>query len=271
LTVVGGINVTESARLAGDDYRTRDILLTEAIATLIAGVCGGVSQSTPYIGHPAYKAMGGRAAYTLACALFVGLGGMLGYIPLMAKILPLACLAPILIFVAYDIVAQSFHATPPSHAAAVCFAIFPSVAQLLRITLDKANSTGLFLRSALEPAVVAEQAKIPLGFADNFGVFVMLANGFILTAMLWGAFLAFLIDHRFAASSVTLAICSALSFFGVIHSVLPTGGIYLPWSAALHGSVAPYHWAAAYALVAVMIVALGASRRSGDTRGDLAA
>jgi len=272
LTVVGGINVTESARLAGDDYRTRDILLTEAIATLIAGVCGGVSQSTPYIGHPAYKAMGGRAAYTLACALFVGLGGMLGYIPLMAKILPLACLAPILIFVAYDIVAQSFHATPPSHAAAVCFAIFPSVAQLLRITLDKANSTGLFLRSALEPAVVAEQAKIPLGFADNFGVFVMLANGFILTAMLWGAFLAFLIDHRFAASSVTLAICSALSFFGVIHSVLPTGGIYLPWSAALHGSVAPYHWAAAYGVVAIMIAALGASaRRSADARGDLAA
>jgi AGZA family xanthine/uracil permease-like MFS transporter len=271
LTVVGGINVTESARLAGDDYRTRDILLTEAIATLIAGVCGGVSQSTPYIGHPAYKAMGGRAAYTLACALFVGLGGMLGYIPLMAKILPLACLAPILIFVAYDIVAQSFHATPPSHAAAVCFAIFPSVAQLLRITLDKANSTGLFLRSALEPAVVAEAAKIPLGFADNFGVFVMLANGFILTAMLWGAFLAFLIDHRFAASSVTLTICSALSFFGVIHSVLPTGGIYLPWSAALQGSVAPYHWAASYALVAIMIAALGANaRRSADATGGLA-
>ena len=272
LTVVGGINVTESARLAGDDYRTRDILLTEAIATLIAGVCGGVSQSTPYIGHPAYKAMGGRAAYTLACALFVGLGGMLGYIPLMAKILPLACLAPILIFVAYDIVAQSFHATPPSHAAAVCFAIFPSIAQLLRITLDKAAPNGILLRSALDPHMVAETAKIPLGFADNFGVFLMLAHGFILTAMLWGAFLAFLIDHRFAASSVTLAICSALSLFGVIHSVLPTGGIYLPWSPSLQGSVAPYHWAAAYAVVAIMIAALGASaRRSADARGDLAA
>jgi len=272
LTVVGGINVTESARLAGDDYRTRDILLTEAIATLLAGVCGGVSQSTPYIGHPAYKAMGGRAAYTLACALFVGLGGMLGYIPLMAKVLPLACLAPILIFVAYDIVAQSFHATPPNHAAAVCFAIFPSVAQLLLITLDKANSTGLFLRSALEPAVVAETAKIPLGFADNFGVFVMLAHGFILTAMLWGALLAFLIDHRFAASATTLALCSVLSLFGVIHSVLPTGGIYVPWSAALAGSAAPYHWAAAYALAAVMIVALGSTAGSrAGARDDLAA
>src|SRR6185295_2992880 len=114
--------------------------------------------------------------------LFVGLGGMLVYIPLMAKILPLACLAPILIFVAYDIVAQSFHATPKEHAAAVCFAIFPSVAQLLRITLDKANP--VLLSSALDPHMVAEVAKIPLGFADNFGVFVMLAHGFILTAML---------------------------------------------------------------------------------------
>jgi adenine/guanine/hypoxanthine permease len=272
LTVVGGINVTESARLAGDDYRTRDILLTEAIATLIAGVCGGVSQSTPYIGHPAYKAMGGRAAYTLACALFVGLGGMLGYIPLMAKILPLACLAPILIFVAYDIVAQSFHATPPNHAAAVCFAIFPSIAQLLRITLDKAAPEGILLRSALEPHVVAETAKIPLGFADNFGVFLMLAHGFILTAMLWGALLAFLIDHRFKACASTLALCSLLSLFGVIHSVLPTGGIYVPWSAALLGSVAPYHWAAAYALVALMIAALGATAgRTAGVRDDLAA
>jgi AGZA family xanthine/uracil permease-like MFS transporter len=270
LTVVGGINVTESARLAGDGYRTRDILLTEAIATLLAGVCGGVSQSTPYIGHPAYKAMGGRAAYTLACALFVGLGGIFGYIPLMAKILPLACLAPILIFVAFDIVAQSFHATPQAHAPAVCFAIFPSVAQLLRITLDKANSTGILLRSALEAPVVAEQAKIPLGFADNFGVFVMLANGFILTAMLWGAFLAFLIDLRFRATAITLALCSVLSLFGVIHSVLPTGGIYLPWSSVLGSSSAPYHWAAAYALVAVMILGLAASGRGALAREDAA-
>ena len=34
----------------------------EAIATLVAALCGGVIQTTPYIGHPAYKAMGGRAA-----------------------------------------------------------------------------------------------------------------------------------------------------------------------------------------------------------------
>ena len=131
LTVIGGINVTESARIAGDDYNTRDILLTEAIATLIAGVCGGVSQSTPYIGHPAYKAMGGRAGYTLATGLFIGLGGMLGYIAFMADALPKPALAPILVFVALDITEQSYHATPKRHAAAVTLAVFPSVAQLV--------------------------------------------------------------------------------------------------------------------------------------------
>lgn len=255
LTVVGGINVTESARLAGDDYRTRDILLTEAIATLVAGVFGGVSQSTPYIGHPAYKAMGGRAAYTLACGIFVGLGGMLGYIPVLVQVLPLACLAPILIFVAFDIVSQAFHESPRSHAPAVCFAIFPSVAQLLLITLDKANP--VLLGSALDPHRVAETARIPLAFAENFGVFVVLAHGFILTGMLWGAALAFLVDRRIARAAAVLVICSVLSVFGVIHSVLPTGGIYLPWSAAVQGSRTPWQWAAAYLAFAVMIVAFG--------------
>src|SRR6185503_3443388 len=99
LTIVGGINVTESARLAGDDYKTRDILLTEALSTLVAGVCGGMSQTTPYIGHPAYKAMGGRAAYTLATGLVIGFGGMLGYIAFLAGVLPHPALGPILLFI----------------------------------------------------------------------------------------------------------------------------------------------------------------------------
>ncbi len=60
LTVVGGVNNTESASVAGDDYDVRSILLAEAAATLIAGLTGGVAQTTPYIGHPAYKQMGAR-------------------------------------------------------------------------------------------------------------------------------------------------------------------------------------------------------------------
>jgi AGZA family xanthine/uracil permease-like MFS transporter len=263
LTVVGGINVTESARLAGDNYQTRSILLTEAVATLVAGLCGGVSQTTPYIGHPAYKAMGGRAAYTLACGLFVGLGGMLGYLPLLVRVLPLACLAPILVFVGFDIVSQSFHETPRNHAPAVCLAMLPSVAQLLLIVLDKANP--LFPAAALEPERVALATHIPVVFAQNFGVFVLLAHGFILTAMLWGAALAFLIDRRIGRAAAVLGIASALALFGFIHSVLPTGGIYLPWRPALLGSRMPYQWTAAYAALAVTVLALGRTRAYADS------
>ncbi|MCA9222083.1 MAG: hypothetical protein KDA71_17260, partial [Planctomycetales bacterium] len=74
-TVVGGIDCTESAAAVGDEFDTNRVVAVEAFATLIAALCGGVIQTTPYIGHPAYKAMGGRAAYTLATALFVGTAG----------------------------------------------------------------------------------------------------------------------------------------------------------------------------------------------------
>jgi AGZA family xanthine/uracil permease-like MFS transporter len=130
LTVVGGINVTESARVAGDDFRTRDILLTEAIATLIAGLCGGVAQSTPYIGQPAYKGMGARAGYTLATGLFIGLGGMLGYVSFIVELIPRAALAPILVFVALDIMVQAFQACPARHGPAVGVAVFPPLGRV---------------------------------------------------------------------------------------------------------------------------------------------
>ncbi len=48
-TVVGGIDCTESAAAAGDEYDTRSILWTEGIASILAGLAGGVIQSTPYI------------------------------------------------------------------------------------------------------------------------------------------------------------------------------------------------------------------------------
>ncbi len=112
LTIIGGINNTESARVAGDSYRTRDILLTEAFATVIAALFGGVAQSTPYIGHPAYKAMGGRAAYTLATGIFIGIGGALGAMSFVIEAIPEAVVTPILLFVGIDIVSQAFVESP---------------------------------------------------------------------------------------------------------------------------------------------------------------
>jgi AGZA family xanthine/uracil permease-like MFS transporter len=259
LTILGGINVTESARLAGDTYRTRDILLTEAVATLVAGVCGGVAQTTPYIGHPAYKAMGGRAAYTLATGLFIGLGGILGYIAFMSEILPKPALAPILVFIALEIVVQAYGATPRRHAAAVTIAFLPSLAQLVMIFLSQVHN-GALMRSAIDPAgTLAATGITNAGFITTVGVMLVLANGFFLTAMLWAAAVAFLIDRRIAAAVYVLAACAVLSLFGFIHSVLPTGGIYLPRST---GTLLPYHWSIAYLALAALLLLLGRTRQA---------
>src|SRR2546428_417056 len=117
VTIIGGIDNTESAAAAGDEYRTRDILLTEAGATVLAALCGGVVQNTPYIGHPAYKAMGARAGYTLATGLVIGLGAAAGVLSLLVAVLPEAAISPILGFIGLEIIAQGFLALPHRRAS----------------------------------------------------------------------------------------------------------------------------------------------------------
>ncbi len=249
LTVVGGINVTESARVAGDDFKTRDILLTEAVSTLVAGLCGGVAQSTPYIGQPAYKGLGARAGYTLLTGLFIGLGGMLGYVSFIVELIPRAVLAPILIFVALDIMVQAFLACPRAHAPAVAFAFFPTLARLLAI---KYGNPAIVPPDRLLQLMNTPGKELPEAL-----VTVAVGNGFILTAMLWGGFLAVLIDRRLRLASLYLCILAGATFFGVVHSALPEGNMYLPWTLAspLLRAI-PYQFTAAYVALAALIFLL---------------
>lgn len=268
LTVIGGINVTASARLAGDSYKTRSILLTEAFATLGAALCGGVAQSTPYIGHPAYKAMGGRAGYTLATGVFIGLGGVLGFLGFMAELLPAAALAPIFIFVGLDIVEQSYHATPQRHATAVTMAILPAIPALAQMKLgpmigdiERFYATLKASSAPLADTMHASFAYFGHTYQEGWMAINAAGNGFILTAMVWGSFTAMLIDRRFKEACLFLLIGAVLTFFGLMHSVKIGGGMYLPWQVALpHTGPDPYVLTAAYLLLAAMIFALSLSR-----------
>lgn len=235
LTIIGGINVTESARAAGDQYKTRDILLTEAFATIIAGFCGGVAQSTPYIGHPAYKEMGGRAGYTLLTALFIGFGGVFGYISFIIGIIPEAAVMPILVFIGIEITVQAFQESPREHAPAVAFAFLPIISYLLFIELAP------FMGEA-----AAKGFSFSVEQTTLFNVTKIFSGGFIITAMLWGAFAAALIDRNRFSAMTFLLVSALLTLFGFIHSVSPDGGIYLPWNAA---SSAHYFIAASYLLM----------------------
>lgn len=247
--IVGGIDCTESAAAAGDEFDTRSILWTDAIASLAAGLLGGVIQTTPYIGQPAYKKMGGRAAYTLATALFVGIVGFFGGFNLLFEWLPRPALFPILVFVGLEITAQSFHATPPRHYPALALAMLPALAYLILIPLNLA----LGLRDPDSPGRLEVQTLR------------CLSGGFIITSLIWSAALAMLIDGRLLRAAGYFVLAGVFALFGVIHSPLRNEQIDLP--SRVLGQIpetfqqaityqTPYHWAGAYGLIVLMLLAL---------------
>jgi AGZA family xanthine/uracil permease-like MFS transporter len=203
--------------------------------------------------------MGGRAAYTLATALFVGLVGYFGGFTLLFAVLPQAAMFPILVFVGLEITAQSFHATPTRHYPALALAMLPALAALIVVALK--NVFG------------------PVALPDNDrGLEVLqtlrcLANGFLISGLLWAAALAMILDGRLRAAALYFLIAAGCTLLGIIHSPLPDEKIDLPWRvlAELHEShprfaqavqfQTPYHWAAAYVLSALVLLGLALGPR----------
>jgi AGZA family xanthine/uracil permease-like MFS transporter len=207
VTVVGGIDCAESASAVGDHYSTRSVIGIEALATLLGSFCGAVIQTTPYIGHPAYKAMGGRAAFTLATAIGMGLLGTTGLFGYFYLFIPKAAVYPILMFVGLEISAQSFLATPRRHYPAVAMACVPALAFL-----------AMFFVGPTTPVTPA---------IETTGI---LRNGFILTSVFWSSALALVIDRRLSAAAVFYFVAAACTVFGVIHSPLPSAPLLLPFA-----------------------------------------
>ncbi len=256
-TVVGGIDCTESAAAAGDEYHTPSIIGVEAVATLVASLCGGVIQTTPYIGHPAYKMMGGRAAYVLATALFVGAAGLLGYFGYFYAIIPKATVFPILIFIGLEITAQSYQATPRRHYPAVVLACIPALASLALIYIDKifGDLAAIQYVDAAGEQLNVTQASLSESLRGELQTIRLLANGFIVTSLIWASALAAMIDRRLRVAAfyfLVAAICAAL---GIIHSPLPGGPVFLPWNLSHEMFLPVLRYTAGYLLVAAMLFA----------------
>jgi AGZA family xanthine/uracil permease-like MFS transporter len=245
-TVVGGIDCTESAAASGDEFDTGQVIAVEAVATLAASLCGGVIQTTPYIGHPAYKAMGGRAAYVLATAIFIGSAGLLGYFGYLYAFIPKATVFPILIFVGLEITSQSFHATPKRHYAAVVIACVPALASLALIFIDK------FLGEMAAHGIGLEQLTVAL--QTEIATIRALGNGFIITSLLWASTLAAMIDRNFRTAAICMAIAAGFSMFGIMHSPFPGAAMFFVFNLDAVSQETPLSYAVGYLLIAAMMI-----------------
>jgi AGZA family xanthine/uracil permease-like MFS transporter len=122
---------------------------------------------------------------------------------------------------------------------AVAVSVLPSIAFLV----------GLEVTAALG-AVGSNVGLLTGDVGETIRTVILLGNGFIISALIWGAATAELLDRRFARSAWCLVAGALACLFGVIHSPAKDGTFVLPWHA---GSPLPWHFATGYLAAASVI------------------
>ncbi len=204
----------ESAKGAGDNYDIRQCMVVDGVGTCLGAVLGSPFPTTVYLGHPAYKQMGGRTGYTLLTGLFLFIASLIGLFAFLQHLIPAAAIAPLLIFVGIVMFHYAFQATPATHGVAIAFALIPHIADLLKKQLD-----GTLLEVLRQGTVTPELVS---RLADNQGIYLqsygLLSRGAIITSLLWGSILAFLIDRNLRKAMLFSLLAFALSLVGLIHA-----------------------------------------------------
>ncbi len=222
LVIFGTISVVAGANDFGNEqYKTKYLLIIDSFSTIIGSLFGGVVQTTPYAGFVAYKKMHARAGFLILNILFVGVGALLGIFTVLVNMVPEAAISPILLFIAFEITMQGFHRSDFKYTVAILFAFLPSIARLLMIKM----ADGVLVSNDQLQNYMFEHLMPP--FSDQF-IISLLGNGFFISAVLWGSWLCYVIDHKRLASSVCAIILSVFSLFGIVHSVYLNGTLYIP-------------------------------------------
>ncbi|HJY77549.1 MAG TPA: hypothetical protein VKE95_12995 [Burkholderiales bacterium] len=211
------MNNVESASAAGDSYDLRKILAADGLGAIAGAMLGSPFPPAVYIGHPGWKAVGGRIGYSLATGAVIGLVCFLGLTALLLAVVPLVAILPILLYIGLVIGAQAFQASPQSHAPAVVLAIIPNVAAWGQLQVDSAlNAAG------------TSAAQVGLGKLAGSGLVYhgmeLLGGGAVLAGLVLGALAAFIIDRRLKEAGLWALAGAVLAFFGFIH------GAQLGWA-----------------------------------------
>jgi adenine/guanine/hypoxanthine permease len=238
--LVEAMDNVESAEAAGDPYPTTRVLTADGVVSLIGCLMGNPFINAVYIGHPGWKAMGGRIGYSAATGLMVIVLSWFGIVAVLLAVIPVVAISPILLYIGMLIGAQAFQTTPQSHAPAIILALTPHLAAWAKTLMDGALS-----------AAGTSAAAIGLDKLGSAGVLYrgleVMGGGAILTGLVLGAIGVFVIERDFVRAAAFAVAGAVLSYFGFMHgeSVGIGGGFGVMPAVAL-----------AYAAVAAVLLAI---------------
>jgi len=86
--LVEAMDNVESAEAAGDEYPTTRVLTADGVVSLIGCLMGNPFINAVYIGHPGWKAMGGRIGYSAATGIMVIVLSWFGIISVLLALVP---------------------------------------------------------------------------------------------------------------------------------------------------------------------------------------
>ncbi|MGK2880024.1 MAG: regulator [Mycobacterium sp.] len=201
----------ESAAAAGDNYNLRSVLLADGAGACIGAAFGSPFPPAVYIGHPGWKDAGGRASYSLASGVVIGILCFLGLFGVIGALLPVPAIVPILLYIGLLIGAQAFQAVPRIHAVAVVAALLPNLAQWAHGLIDNA-----VLAAGAMPGEVTAEA-----FNSNGIIYEglkTLGEGAVLGGLILGTMVTFILDKKFLYAAIASAVGAVLSFIGLIHA-----------------------------------------------------
>src|SRR5215469_5649958 len=178
--LVEAMDNVESASVAGDSFPTTRVLTADGVVSLIGCLMGNPFINAVYIGHPGWKAMGGRIGYSAATGVMVILMSWLGIVSVLLALIPVVAILPILLYIGMLIGAQAFQTSPHSHAPAIVLALVPHIASFSRTMIEGVLGAAGTTAAAVGFDKLAGQGVLYQGL-------VVLGGGSILTGLVLGA------------------------------------------------------------------------------------
>ena len=222
--LVEAMDNVESAEAAGDEYPTTRVLTADGIVSLIGCLMGNPFINAVYIGHPGWKAMGGRIGYSAATGLIVVLLSWFGIISVLLALVPVVAISPILLYIGMLIGAQAFQTTPVKHAPAIVLALTPHLAAWAKLQIDTmlgstmaaAQAVGGLAADKVDAVKTAAIAALPQQGVLYHGLEVM-GGGSILAGLVLGAIGVFVIERDFLKASAFALAGAVMTYFGFMH------------------------------------------------------